>query len=300
MTTPLEPIAWIALVARWTELARASRAIPAADTRLRDSIAHLIAIEATTAALGELAQVPERERPHARTIAEISIRRAATELDQLWRGEEWPSEFLDACEAAERALRLSIYAGLETLIVGGASPIEVPTVDLHLDGGAALETPVADAGAHATPHARRGTLAVMPPGTIAMPGEPICWWCGREAPVVVMDEAEVVRAGCMAQTPRPLGSEGDSASAAPTLLHRRNLPPLQVYRELDERGRFTKDTIAPITDDLLPGLPLLVPILLDGATIGRFLHTRNDWLTMQRAALAGRAEIPVEGPLATA
>lgn len=300
MTTPLEPIAWIALVARWTELARASRAIPAVDTRLRDSIAHLIAIEATTAALGELAQVPELERPHARTIAEISIRRAATELDQLWRGEEWPSEFLDACESAERALRLSIYAGLETLIVGGTSPIEVPTFDLHLDDGAAQRTLDADDPAQAASNARRGTLAVMPPGTIAMPGEPICWWCGREAPVVVVDGAEVHRARRSAQTGRSDGAEGDSVTAAPTLLHRRNLPPLQVYRELDERGRFTKDTIAPITDDLLPGLPLLVPILLDGASIGRFLHTRNDWLNMQRAALAGRTEIPVEGRLAPA
>ena len=117
--SPREPIAWVALVARWTELARASRAIPVTETRLRDSIAHLIAIEATTAALGELSQVPEIDRPHARALAEVSIRRAAGELDRLWRGEEWPIELLDACEAAEHALRRAIYAGLEALLVVG-------------------------------------------------------------------------------------------------------------------------------------------------------------------------------------
>jgi hypothetical protein len=274
MTTPLEPIAWIALVARWTELARASRAIPPSDTRLRDSIAHLIAIEATTAALGELAQVPEAERPHARTIAEMTIRRAATELDQLWRGEEWPNEFLDACEAAERALRVSIYAGLETLVVGGTEPIEVPAFDLRLAPDATNEA--------ASPRSQQGSLAVMPPGTIAMPGEPVCWWCGREAPVMI----ELDTTAAETQQTKP-----------PELFLQRNLAPLQVYRELDDRGCFVKDTVAPITDDLLAGLPLLVPILLDGVSIGRFLHTRTDWLAMQRAALAGRLAIPVDGSL---
>jgi len=274
MTTPLEPIAWIALVARWTELARASRAIPPSDTRLRDSIAHLIAIEATTAALGELAQVPEAERPHARTIAEMTIRRAATELDQLWRGEEWPNEFLDACEAAERALRVSIYAGLETLVVGGTEPIEVPAFDLRLATDATNED--------ASLRAPQGSLAVMPPGTIAMPGEPVCWWCGREAPVML--------------EPAPTAAETQRTSP-PVLILQQNLAPLQVYRELDDRGRFVKDTVAPITDDLLAGLPLLVPILLDGVSIGRFLHARVDWLAMQRAALDGRTAIPVDGRL---
>ncbi len=69
--------------------------------------------------------------------------------------------------------------------------------------------------------------------------------------------------------------------------------PLQVYRGLDERGRFTADTLAPITDELLPGLPMLVPLLLDGVRIGRFLQPRDAWRSMQRAALAGRPSIPV-------
>lgn len=269
--SPLEPLAWIALVARWTELARASRAIPVTETRLRDSIAHLIAIEATTAALGELTQVPEIDRPHARALAEVSIRRAAGELDRLWRGEEWPIELLDACEAAEHALRRAIYAGLEALVVGGPEPFEVPEFDAEApaNGTRGLALGYADSD----PSTHRGTLAAMPPGSIAMPGEPVCWWCGREAPGISRDAAARLAGTGLALVTRA--------------------EPLQVYRGLDERGRFTADTLAPITDELLPGLPMLVPLLLDGVRIGRFLQPRDAWRSMQRAALAGRTSIPV-------
>ena len=249
--TSLEPIAWIALVARWTELARASRAIPAENTRLRDSVAPLIAIEANSAALGQLARVPEDERAHARDLAEISIRGAAAELDRLWRGEEWPEEFLAACESAERALRHAIYAGLEELVVIGDGALEVPDLGLGLDGSGPVQ---------------RGTLAAMPPGSLAMPGEPVAWWCGRPAPGATHARLEL-------RTARE---------------------PRQVYRELDDRGRFVRDRVRSIEDDLCAGLPMLTPLLLDGNRIGRFLHAPADWLAMQRRALDGRASIPVE------
>lgn len=254
----LGPLAWAALVARWVEVARASRAIPPEFAQLRDSIPHLIAIEATTAALGELSRVPEPDRPHARAVAEVTIRRAATELDRLWRGEEWPNEITDACEAAERALQRAVYAGLEALIVTGESSLEVPELDLGLDPN--------------DPSTVRGTLAAMPPGSLAMPGEPICWWSGRAAPRL-LDFAE--------------------PDGAARLVIERNAAPIQVYRGLDERGRFTSDTLAPISADVLPGLPMLVPILLDGTVVGRFLHGRDAWRAMQRAAIDGRDAIPV-------
>lgn len=251
--TALEPIAWVALVARWVEVARASRAIPPGHERLRDSIAPLIAIEANTAALAELARIPEPDRAHARDLAELSIRAAAGDLDRLWRGEEWPDELHSACEAAERALRLAVYAGLEALVVAGEGSLEVPDLGLS----AIVEGVDPDA---------RGTLAAMPPGSIAMPGEPVAWWCGRPAPIV----------------------------SHPRLIRQHGAEPLQVYRALDERGRFVADRIAPIEADVAAGLPMLVPILLDGVRIGRFLHSADAWLAMQRAALGGRDTIPVE------
>lgn len=253
----LGPLAWAALVARWVEVARASRAIPPELSELRDSIPHLISIEATTAALGELVRIPEPDRPHARAVAEVAIRRAAAELDRLWRGVEWPEEFTEACEAAERALQDAIYAGLEAFVVEGSGALVVPELDLGVVAGDASTL--------------RGTLAAMPPGSLAMPGEPICWWTGRDAPAIKADD------GC----------------DAGRLVLVRGAAPLQVYRGLDERGRFVGDTLAPISADVLPGLPMLVPILLDGTMIGRFLHGRDAWLAMQRAAMDGRDAIPV-------
>ena len=247
----LEPISWIALVARWVEVARASRAIPAADARLRGSVVPLIAIESNTAALGELASIAPHERAHARDLAEISIRQAAGELDRLWRGEEWPAELLDACEAAERALRLAIYAGLEELAVAGDGAFEVPDLGLAFDPD--------DPATHA------GTLAAMPPGSIAMPGEPVAWWCGRPAPTAV--DARLVR--------------------------RAAAEPMQVYRELDHGGRFVADRVASLEEDLAAGLPMLMPLVLEGRPIGRFLHEPDAWRRMQRAALGDRSTIPV-------
>lgn len=251
------PLAWTALVARWVEVARASRAIPPELAQLRDSIPHLIAIEATTAALGELARVPEIDRPHARAVAEVAIRRAAAELDRLWRGEEWPNEFTEACEAAERALERAAYAGLSALVVAGDAAVEVPRLELGFDRD--------------DPATHRGSLAAMPPGSIAMPGEPVCWWVGREAPTVPADD-------------------GDAATRLELV---RSAEALQVYRGLDERGRFTEDTLAPITEEVVAGLPMLVPLLLDGTPIGHFIRGESEWLAMQRAAMGGRSTIPV-------
>jgi hypothetical protein len=38
---------------------------------------------------------------------------------------------------------------------------------------------------------------------------------------------------------------------------------------------------------------MLVPILLDGTLIGRFLHPRDSWRSMHLAAMDGRDTIPV-------
>lgn len=251
----LEPLAWAALVARWAAVAKASRALAKVDPRLADSIAPLIAVEANTAALGELHALDPADRPHARAVAEVAIRHAATELDALWTDEVWPDEIAAAFEAAERALRLAPYAGLAELVVSGDGPLEVPDLGLAFDP--------ADHATHA------GILAAMAPGTIAMPGEPVAWWTARPAPL---------------------------ASATPELLGlsmRSPAEPRQVYRAIDDRGRFVDDTVASVEGEVLAGLPLVVPLAFDGRAIGRFLRAPDEWAAMQRAALDGRGSLPV-------
>ncbi len=280
----LEPMAWIALVARWAELARASRALPTSDERLRASIAPIITIEANTAALAEIASIPEEHRAHARTLAEISIRGAAHELDLLWRGEEWPEEFFQACDAAECALRNALYAGLEAIVVTSDQPIEVPLLEFHL-----TETEADASGARSM----RGTLAAMPPGSLAMPGEPICWWTGRPAPSLQPDSCDVSQPHSSTEIARQERTLRSDLTLRSGLALQSAALPLQVYRGLDERGRFTHDTLVPITEELLPGLPMLVPILIDGVRVGRFLHERDRWREMQRAAMGSRTALDV-------
>jgi hypothetical protein len=172
------------------------------------------------------------------------VRRRAGELDAIWGDEPMPPGILELTSDATEALRGALYAGLVELVWPGPGPFDVPAIEFG---------PV------------QGTLAIMPPGSLAMPDEPIAWW--TERPGVAID-------GCVAR------------SAA--------LGPRQVYRQLDAEGRFERDLVAPLEGELLPGLPMLVPISLAGERIGRFPCPEPEWRALQRGGLAGRSAIPVE------
>jgi hypothetical protein len=114
--------------------------------------------------------------------------------------------------------------------------------------------------------AYEGTLLVMHPGTIVPPGEPVAWWIdGDPAPIrTALDRCEITE---------------------PAVPH-------QVYRQVDDDGRIARDVIALITDDPLPGLPLLVPLFERSERIGTFQFEAETWLRQQRAAM--RETIAVE------
>jgi hypothetical protein len=118
-------------------------------------------------------------------------------------------------------------------------------------GAGRLEMPDIDLEAVGT----AGTLACAQPGTILLPGEPLAWWTEREPPQELVGEGFDVRPG----------------------------PPVQIYRRLDDAGRAIGDLVAPLTD-LPVGLPILVPISLDGVPIGRFTVERDRWLASNRRA----------------
>ncbi|MCP4836659.1 MAG: hypothetical protein GY895_18060 [Phycisphaera sp.] len=112
-----------------------------------------------------------------------------------------------------------------------------------------------------------GTLALMQPGTLATPGSPVAWWTERPLPPGLEAELEE--------------NDGPLRIAAG--------PPVQVYRDLDENGRFIADLVETL-EALPPGLPLLVPIALDGESIGRFTVESATWAKANDAALEGIAD----------
>ena len=96
-----------------------------------------------------------------------------------------------------------------------------------------------------------GTLAMVPPGTIVMPGAPVAWWTCRREPELV----EAVRAHRIELRSRPI----------------------QVWREMDADGRFTRDRVTDLDRTVEQALPLLVPVLVDGERQEAFPVDAGTW-----------------------
>ncbi len=246
-------MAWAALLGRWIEFAKASVSLPddGAGGRWKRSVVPFIELQATVWALRELTELAEEDRPVARDRAEITVRRANAALSTVWGSHPMPGSILELIDDATVALREAIYAGLREIVWEGEGPYEVPEVAGVDDGD---EPPV-------------GTLALMPPGSLAMPGEPIGWFTERPA---------ISLPGCVTR-PAPAAT--------------------QVYREIDDDGRFVRDVVAPLEGDIPAGLPMLVARSIAGVRVRRPTHTRAEWLALQRGAIDawgdGRTTIPV-------
>lgn len=247
-----EVVTWAGLLAQGVELAQASRALPASEEgdRWRASVAPLIECQALRIALASLGRLPREDRPLARDLAARTLRSAATTLDEVWRGHPMPEAILEIAEDAQRALDQSAYAGLRMMrLRADRPPVLLPAMPgIEAFAAAAVE--------------QRGTLAAMAPGTLVLPGSPIAWWCGGEDPADARALADLIEVGD-------------------------EVGPLQVYRQLDDAGRFVGDLVADL-DALPPGMPLLVPRVLDGAPIGGPPHAEGAWRKMQERGLAGR------------
>ena len=124
-----------------------------------------------------------------------------------------------------------------------------------------------------SPRFEGGTLAMVPPGTIVMPGAPLAWWTCRREPELV--------------------------EAVP--VHRIELRsrPIQVWREMDAEGRFTRDRVTDLDRTVERALPLLVPVLVDGERQEAFLDqwaTRDDdrWAScvLSQTIFANMATLP--------
>ena len=245
-----EAVGWTMLLAQGVELAKASVSLPSGGEgdRWRSSVALLVEAQAVRYAISQLARLPFAERPLARDLASVSLRRAASSLDSIWRAEPMPEAILEIVEAADADLARSVYAGLRMLrLRADASPRW-----LAEDPGLASLS---------RNESGRSTAAAMAPGTLVLPGSPIAWWATRPDPA--------------------FGEELDACETIDAVR------PVQVYREIDEGGRLGGDLVADL-EELPPGMPLLVPLWLDGEAIGTPPVAGERWRAIQEAALAGR------------
>jgi hypothetical protein len=240
--TGVELLTWAGLLGQWLDFARASVALPpgAEGDRWRRSVAPLVNLQAVTFALAEAGRLPERERALARDRAAFVIDRSESELGAIWPS-GLPAAAREAVGDARAALRLVRWLGLSELIWPGPGTLIVPALDVPTGAG---------------------TLAIMQPGTIVMPREPVAWW---------LDRPGVAIEGCVA-TPATR--------------------PRQVYRQFDAEGRIDRDVIRCLEDEAVEGLPLLVPLLDRGSPVGHFTLDPYQWLQQQRRSMPAET-VPV-------
>jgi hypothetical protein len=232
-------LTWAALLAKWTEFARASVALPrdAQGERWRGAVPSIIALQACVQALGEVGSLSRAERAVALDKAALLVRTHAAELHALWKGEALPAAVGELIDDAGLALRATREGGLEWTVATERYIAEHPA-----ELCAALAAQGFD-----------GTLLLPTPGVPLFEGCPAAFVrAGAGGP----PGAEVVRA-----IEAFLGA-GDGAVAGPEAVTLAR----QAYRQFDfARGGPVRDLVRPMDATLPAGQPLLVLAMDAGA-----------------------------------
>lgn len=229
--------AWTALLAHATHLAQAARVWPEGDSgaRMRASVVPLVQLAAVEIAMRSLTDLAPAHRAYARDQADLLTGRASEALRTAWAGEPMPEGLLQCMARARHAVSNAIYAGLRALRRSGSGSFVVPPWP-------------------ASVHEARGTLALMEPGTVALPGEVVAWWADRE---------DLACAECVVE---PLET------------------PVQVYRRFDRNGRFERSVTVALHEELPAGMPMLVPLWVAGEAVGALVREAEAWRALQRGA----------------
>ena len=229
-----ELLAWTALLGRWIDLVKAGTGMPEAGDgdQWQKSIPAIIELQATAFALGDLKSLESADRPLARDRATLLIDAADERLEAIWAEQGIPDELREIQDAASLALSRAIYAGLRWLRWNGPGTWEVPEMSL--------------------PQVQ-GTLAMMQPGTIVLPGEPVAWFTERANPL-----------------------PGDELEMLPG-------EPVQVQRVIEDH-RIQHDLLTDLDHEIV-GVPLLVPLSLAGEAIGHFTVESETWRQAQQQAM---------------
>ena len=213
---------WAALLGRWMDLAKAARALDGHDDGpWQRALPAIITFEALTQALPHLAALSVAERSYALVQAAVLLEARRSELDDAF--DEWPPVVTEADAAAADAISQARRSFVWTILWEGPGPLVMPDIP-------GVPARASDEGA----------VAMMRPGTLALPGEPVAWWVGRDEPMLARGVL-----GCQAV---PLDR------------------PLQVWRCLDSTGHACEDRVRDSDDDdPNEGIPMLVPLLVGGS-----------------------------------
>ncbi len=238
---------WSALLAHWTDFARASVALPddGEGGRWKRAVPHVIALQATTMALGEVDRIEDAERPVALDRAEITCRESVGAIHELWRGEPVPALVSELIDDSRVAFELAANAGVEWVV----------TAD-RVECGHPAELV---AGLRKTGFL--GELFVPSPGQPVFRGAPAAFARGP-AGAPPTDEQIVLIARFLGQ-----GAVGEPE---------RITLPRQVYRQFDfGAGGPVKDLVVPMNEDLPSGQPVLVLAIEGGEPVSVPLPPRE-------------------------
>lgn len=228
---------WAALLGKWTEFAQSAVALPREDEggRLREAVASIIALQAVTHALGELADLEADERALGLDRAEMQIRKHAGEVNRIWRGEEMPRAIVELVEDAFAALDGVSGGGVEW-VVSSERLVAAHPGDLALALiGAGFE----------------GDLYLPTPGVPLFEGAPAGFMRGADLGSEVGGMAMAEVAIFLCRGGEVTGQESPVAR--------------QVYRQFDfAKGGPVRDVVRSMEAALTPGQPLLVPVILAG------------------------------------
>lgn len=238
MTTPSErAMTWAALLGKWTEFAQSALALPDDDEggRLREAVPAIIGLQAVTHALAELDDLEQDERALGIDRAEMLIRKHAGELNTIWRGEEMPEAIIEIVDDALLALQAVTGSGIEWVVASDQLIAPHP-------GDLAIALVAAGF---------QGDLYLPTPGVPVFEGAPAGFMTGVDI------ESEV---GSMALVEVPLFLQtGGEITGHESPVAR------QVYRQFDfSKGGPVRDVVRPMDADLVPGQPILVPVILGG------------------------------------
>ena len=132
-------LGWSAMLAKWTEFAQASLALPKDHDgpRWKACVTPIITMQAIVAALGELDQLPRGHQPVAIDAAEALLREQLAIVHEAWSGELIPDSINDLIEEARGALFEARHRGLEWRVLDEQviAPDLQPIAEMILEAG---------------------------------------------------------------------------------------------------------------------------------------------------------------------